>query len=296
MEEARVSSVAEDEEGFLTISYDQADGSQTVKCRWLIDASGRCGVAGTHLKMPKVPTRDRRMVAVYGHFSGVRRNSGEAAGHTVIVRFKEGWFWFIPLSSDKTSIGAVVSPDLLRENGGDLEKCFQHCVETTPDAKSRMTQAQSLQPLRATANYSWRFQSFAKNRVLLTGDAAGFVDPIFSSGVMLAMKSGRLAAELIRKAELEKRALTAKECRAYTQEVSGWMSLYGRIIRSFYDRAGFEIFMHPLPYFQIPRSIGYLVGGHMDLPLSQRLRIAAFGAICRLQQVLSIAPAIPSLR
>jgi flavin-dependent dehydrogenase len=296
MEGARVSSVAEDKNSLLIISYDQNNESQTVKSRWLIDASGRCGVAGTHLKIPKVATRDRKMVAVYGHFSGVRRNSGEASGHTVIVRFKEGWFWLIPLSSDKTSVGVVVPPDLLRENGGDLEKCFQHCLETTPDAKSRMAQAQSLQALRATADYSWRFQSFAKNRVLLTGDAAGFVDPIFSSGVMLAMKSGRFAAQLIRKAELEKRPLTAKECSAYTKEVSAWMSLYGRIIRSFYDRAGFEIFMHPLPYFQIPRSIGYLVGGQMDLPLSQRLRIAAFSAICRLQRVLSIAPAIPSLR
>jgi flavin-dependent dehydrogenase len=236
------------------------------------------------------------MVAVYGHFSGVRRNSGEAGGHTVIVRFKEGWFWFIPLSPDKTSVGAVVPPNLLREHGGSLEMCFQHCLETTPDAKSRMAHAESLQPLRATADYSWRFRSFAQNRVLLTGDAAGFVDPIFSSGVMLAMKSGRLAANLIRKAELENRGLTLKECRAYTKEVSGWMSLYGRIIRSFYDRAGFEIFMHPLPYFQIPRSIGYLVGGQMELPLPQRLRIAAFSAICRLQRILNIAPGIPSLR
>ena len=295
-EEACVSSMAEDEKGFFKISYNESGEKRSVKSRWLIDASGRSGVAGAYLKMPKVPTRNRKMVAVYGHFSGVRRNSGEAAGHTVIVRFKEGWFWFIPLSSDKTSIGAVVPPSLLREQGGDLEMCFQHCLETTPDAKSRMTQAKSLQPLRATADYSWRFRSFALNRVLLTGDAAGFVDPIFSSGVMLAMKSGRLAANLIRKAELENRGLTLKECRAYTKKVSGWMSLYGRIIRSFYDRAGFEIFMHPLPYFQIPRSIGYLVGGQMDLPLPQRLRIAAFGAICRLQRILNIAPGIPSLR
>jgi flavin-dependent dehydrogenase len=296
LEEARVSTIEKDADGFLDIGYEQADGRQTLKSRWLIDASGRCGVAGTHLKIPKVPTRSRKMVAIYGHFTGVRRNSGEAAGHTVIVRFKEGWFWFIPLSNAKTSVGAVVPPNLLREQGGDLEKCFQHCVEGNPDAKSRMGQADSLQPLRATGDYSWRFRSFAEDRVLLTGDSAGFVDPIFSSGVMLAMKSGRLAADLIGKAEVEQRALTAKECRAYTNEVSGWMNLYGRIIRSFYDRAGFEIFMHPLPYFQIPRSIGYLVGGQMDLPLSQRLRIAAFGAICRLQRILNIAPAIPSLR
>ncbi|PAZ01136.1 MAG: hypothetical protein CAK90_01960 [Spartobacteria bacterium AMD-G4] len=292
----RVSSVAEDGDGFVTLGCDQASGGRMLKCRWLVDASGRSGIAGTQLKMPKVATRNRKMVAIYGHFSGVRRNSGEAAGHTVIVRFKEGWFWFIPLTPEKTSIGAVVPPDLLRGHGGDLEKCFQHCVQITPDAKSRMTQAESLQPLRATADYSWRFQSFAKQRTLLTGDAAGFVDPIFSSGVMLAMKSGRLAANLIQRAELKKRALTPGECRAYTKEISDWMNLYGRLIRSFYDRAGFEIFMHPLPYFQIPRSIGYLVGGLMDLTLSQRLRITAFGAICRLQRIMNIAPAIPSLR
>ena len=292
----RVSSVAEDGDGFVSIGCDQASGGRMLKCRWLVDASGRSGIAGTQLKMPKVATRNRKMVALYGHFSGVRRNSGEAAGHTVIVRFKEGWFWFIPLTPEKTSIGAVVPPDLLRGHGGDLEKCFQHCVQTTPDAKSRMAQAESLQPLRATADYSWRFQSFAKQRTLLTGDAAGFVDPIFSSGVMLAMKSGHLAANLIQRAELEKRSLTPGECRAYTKEISDWMHLYGRLIRSFYDRAGFEIFMHPLPYFQIPRSIGYLEGGLMDLTLSQRLRIAAFGAICRLQRIMNIAPAIPSLR
>lgn len=292
----RVSSVAEDANGFMTLGCNQASGEHILKCRWLVDASGRSGIAGAQLKMPKVATRNRKMVAIYGHFSGVRRNSGEAAGHTVIVRFKEGWFWFIPLSPEKTSIGAVVPPDLLRGHGGDLEKCFQHCVQTTPDAKSRMAQTASFQPLRATADYSWRFQSFAKERVLLTGDAAGFVDPIFSSGVMLAMKSGRLAANLIQRAELEKRALTPGECRAYTKEISGWMNLYGRIIRSFYDRAGFEIFMHPLPYFQIPRSIGCLVGGSMDLTLAQRLRIAAFGVLCRLQRIMNIAPAIPSLR
>jgi len=293
---ARVSKIAVEADGLVNITYDRAGDAQVTKSRWLIDASGRCGVAGTQLKMEKLPTRNRRMVAVYGHFSGVRRNSGEAAGHTVIVRFKEGWFWFIPISPEKTSVGAVIPPELLRDLGADMEKCFQHCVEANPDVKARMARAESLQPLRATADYSWRFRSFAQGRMILAGDAAGFVDPIFSSGVMLAMKSGRLAADYIQRADTTNRELTPMECRRYTSEVSGWMTLYGRIIRSFYDRAGFEIFMHPLPYFQIPRSIGYLVGGRMDLPFSQRLRIAAFGAICRLQRFLNIAPGIPSLR
>lgn len=293
---ARVTKIAVEPDGLLNIIYELDRNVRTLRTRWMIDASGRCGVAGAHLNFKKSQTRSQKMVAIYGHFSGIRRNSGEAAGHTVIVRFKEGWFWFIPLSPEKTSVGAVIPPGLPREHGGDLEKCFQHCVEANPDVKSRMAGGESLQPLRATADYSWKFQSFARDRVVLAGDAAGFVDPIFSSGVMLAMKSGRLAADLILRAEMERRSLTPSECRRYTNEVAGWMNLYGRIIRSFYDRAGFEIFMHPLPYFQIPRSIGYLVGGRMDLTLGQRLRIAAFGAICRLQQIFNIAPGIPSLR
>jgi flavin-dependent dehydrogenase len=135
----------------------------------------------------------------------------------VIVRFKEGWFWFIPLSSEKTSVGVVIPPDLLRTHGGNLEKCFQHCVTINPDATARMASATSLQPLRATASYSWKFQSFAQNRVLLTGDAAGFMRSHFSSGVMLAMKSGRLAAKLISQADAEKRALTTRKNAALTR-------------------------------------------------------------------------------
>jgi hypothetical protein len=74
------------------------------------------------------------------------------------------------------------------------------------------------------------------------------------------------------------------------------MKTYSRIIRSFYDRAGFEIFMNPMPLLGIPRSIGFLVGGKMDLPVSHRLRIFMFQLICAVQRRVTIAPPIPSLR
>ena len=296
VEGAKVVSVDRAEEGKVLVNYEDSSGRHEIASRWLVDASGRSGVAGAAFRLPRRATRDRRMVAVYGHFRGVVRNGGEAAGHTVIVRFKEGWFWLIPLANDTTSVGAVIPPDLLRRHGGSLEAAFQACVEANPEVATRMAKADPVVPLRATADYSWRHASFAQDRILLTGDAAGFVDPIFSSGVMLAMKSGRLAALTIQKHEALGRGLTPRECRAYTGEIAAWMKLYSRIIRSFYDRAGFEIFMNPMPFLGIPRSIGLLVGGKMDLPLAQHARIALFGLICAAQRVLRIVPPIPSLR
>jgi flavin-dependent dehydrogenase len=295
VEGARVVSVKRGEDGKVFIGYEDPEGTHTIAARWLVDASGRSGVAGAVLDWPRRATRDRKMVAVYGHFRRVARNGGEAAGHTVIVRFKEGWFWLIPLANDTTSVGAVVPPELLRSHGG-LEAAFQACVNANPEVATRMAKAETLVPLRATADYSWRHASFAQDRILLTGDAAGFVDPIFSSGVMLAMKSGRLAARTIQKHEALGRGLTPREGRAYTREIAAWMKLYSRIIRSFYDRAGFEIFMNPMPVLGIPRSIGLVVGGKMDLPLAQHARIALFGLICAAQRVLRIVPPIPSLR
>lgn len=296
VEGARVSALERLDNGSTAVSWSDAAGMHSTETRWLVDASGRCGVVGEFLKIPRKATRDRKMVAIYGHFRGVVRNGGEAAGHTVIVRFKKGWFWLIPLANDITSIGAVIPPALLKEHGGNLGAAFQACVEANCEVASRLAAAESLMPLRATADYSWRHETFARDRVLMTGDAAGFIDPIFSSGVMLAMKSGRLAAQTIQRREALGGSLGARECRAYTREIESWMKLYSRIIRSFYDRAGFEMFMNPMPYFDIARSIGYLVGGKTDLRFSQHVRLALFDLVCTAQRFLRLAPPIPSLR
>jgi len=296
IESANVTALSRSGTDNVTVAYEGTNGRTSLTASWLIDASGRNGVAGRFLAIPKYPTRKRKMVAIYGHFQGVHRNSGEAAGHTVIVRFKSGWCWLIPLADDKTSVGIVIPAESLREAHGDLKNVFDQCVASHPDLAERMSRSEALMPLRVTTDYSWRFESFASGRVLLTGDAAGFVDPIFSSGVMLAMKSARLAANTILTVRNRQRGLDQRECLKYTSEIAGWMHLYSRIIRSFYERSGFEIFMHPLPYFKIPRSIGYLVGGRMELPLTQRLRLAAFRLLCMLQRFVNLAPPIRSLR
>ena len=296
LEGAKVTGVSENGTDSVVVRFEHGGREHEETARWLIDASGREGIAGRLLEHSRIPTRDRKMVAIYGHFSGVQRESGEAGGQTVIVRFKEGWFWLIPLADGKTSVGVVIPPEMLRGHGGDLSEIFDSCVAANPNVAARMESAQALMPLRATADYSWRHRKFAARRVVFAGDAAGFVDPIFSSGVMLALKSGRMSAQMVLRADAAGRELSARECNRYTREVGRWMRLYGRIIASFYGRAGFEVFMHPMPFLGIPRSVGLLVGGMTELAFPERLRLVAFALVCRIQKVLNLVPPIPSLR
>ena len=131
---------------------------------------------------------------------------------------------------------------------------------------------------------------------MLAGDAAGFIDPIFSSGVMLALQSSMRAAELIIRAEKSNRQLSRFERFQYTRQVMGWMRQYSRLIAPFYEKAGFEVFMNPASLLQIPSSIARLVGGQTEPTFIDSLRIEAFRTICRLQRFVPIAPAIPSIR
>lgn len=299
-EETRVISLDQSDPSRLTLRCERpekAGGPLEITSRWIIDASGRCAFSGSRLGLRRGSTQKTRRVAIYGHFEGVFRNSGKAEGHITIVRIPEGWFWLIPLAGNRTSVGLVLPPELARPTPTrGLEEIFHETVAATPELGVRMQGARSLQPLRATGDYSWKFSSFATRRILLTGDAAGFVDPIFSSGVMLALKSALRASELILRADASGRPLRLWERISYTREVTGWMNHYARIIRAFYDRAGFEVFMNPAPLFQIPRGIARIVGGEASPRFLDRMRLNVFFLICRAQRLWSIAPSISSLR
>lgn len=295
-EQTRVTGLENADSDLMTLACEGPDGPQSISARWVIDASGRNAFAGRRAGLSRRDTQKVRRVAIYGHYEGALRNAGKAEGHITIVRLRESWFWFIPLANNKTSVGLVVPSAHARADGRTLEETFREAVAQTPEAADRMQQAIPITPLRATGDYSWRFSSFATRRVILAGDAAGFVDPIFSSGVMLALKSGVRAAELVVRADAHGRSLRWRERWSYTREVTMWMNQYARIIRAFYDRAGFEVFMNPSPVFQIPTSIGRLVGGDIQPRLPDRLRLEAFHLICRTQRLLRIAPSIPSLR
>lgn len=272
-------------------------GDRVLEAGWLLDCSGRSSFAGAQLGLRREETQTTKRLAIYNHFRGVFRNGGKAEGHITIVRGRDVWFWMIPLSGGVTSVGLVMPTS--KGGGGarfDARTAFYAALEATPEARDRMSEARETGDFRATVDYSWRHTIFAQGRVILSGDAAGFVDPIFSSGVMLALKSAIRASELIVRASVEHRGLDESECAEYTREVSGWMHQYSRIIGAFYDEAGFEVFMNPAGILSIPASIGRLVGGFPRPGFMDRVRLRVFFLICQLQKVFRLAPAIGWLR
>jgi hypothetical protein len=276
------------------VKYEWRGATSTARCRWLLDATGRDTFMGKKLELPRVPTQDDRRIATYAHFRGVFRNEGDAAGHITIVRLPGGWFWFIPLDAEKTSVGYVQRVDDLRASGRRPEESFDFVTQNYKELHTRLREAERIGEIHTTADYSYRFENFTPHpRVLFVGDAAGFTDPIFSSGVMMAMKSARLAARLIGETDLARQpGLPAAQQRYYTREVGRMMMVYIKMITAFYDNPSFELFMHPAPVMKIPDAIVAIVGGATELPFRLWWRMKVFYLLCSLQQRLGVAPRI----
>jgi flavin-dependent dehydrogenase len=174
------------------------DGSiETVHARFVLDASGRDTFLGNRFKA-KRRNKKHNSTAIYAHFSGAERSSGKTAGNITIFWFEHGWFWFIPLADGATSVGAVTWPYYLKtRNKKSLEQFFQETIALCAPLSERLQHAQLCSPVEATGNYSYVCDRTHGSNYLLLGDAYTFIDPVFSSGVMLAMHSAFVGADTV---------------------------------------------------------------------------------------------------
>jgi flavin-dependent dehydrogenase len=289
LQEAKVGEIRADDEG-AEVTYEHKGTRHEVRARWLIDASGRTAVAGHALRLSKSDLGMPKRLAIFAHFHDVHRNEGEDAGHITIVRLDNAWCWFIPLDSNKTSVGLVQLLDDFKGRKITIEESFQQAVEHHAELRFRMRRATQVIPFHTEGEYTFRFHRAAGSRWLLAGDAAGFIDPIFSSGVMVALRSSQLAARAILRADSSRRALSRSEQAAYTRDVKKMTNAFLDMIRMFYDRHAFEVFMGPSPALDLPRAVLNLVGGNTSLPWTLRWRVWVFYAMCRLQRRITLAP------
>lgn len=165
--------------------------------RFLIDASGRDTFLANRFRI-KQRSEKHNSAAVYGHFAGAQRNEGPGEGNITVFWFDHGWFWFIPLVDGVTSVGMVTWPYFMKTRGKrSLEQFLQDGIASCPGLAARMKSAILVNEIEATGNFSYTSaHNHGRNYVLL-GDAYAFIDPVFSSGVMLAMNSGVVAAEAV---------------------------------------------------------------------------------------------------
>jgi 2-polyprenyl-6-methoxyphenol hydroxylase-like FAD-dependent oxidoreductase len=135
---------------------------------------------------------------MYGHFAGARRNAGRDAGNITVFWFDHGWFWFIPLIDGATSVGAVSWPTYMNMRGKrSVEQFFRDTIALCAPLAERLRDATLVSEVEATGNFSYACDRSHGPNFLLLGDAYAFIDPIFSSGVMLAMNSAFVGADTV---------------------------------------------------------------------------------------------------
>ncbi|RIX48308.1 MAG: NAD(P)/FAD-dependent oxidoreductase [Rhodocyclales bacterium GT-UBC] len=167
------------------------------KARFVVDASGRDTFLANRFQI-KHRNPKHNSSAIYGHFSGAKRHDGEAEGNITIFWFEHGWFWFIPMMNDATSIGMVTWPYYMKTIGDrSLQQFLMDGIAMCPALAERLKEAKLETKVEATGNFSYVSERNHGANYLLLGDAYAFIDPVFSSGVLLAMNSGVIGAEAI---------------------------------------------------------------------------------------------------
>jgi flavin-dependent dehydrogenase len=172
-------------------------GGRRWRARYLVDASGRDTLLATRLGT-KQKHKKHNSAALFGHFRGAARLPGKLEGNITIFWFAHGWFWFIPLADGTTSVGAVCWPQYLKSREKPLKDFFFDTIAMAPELAQRLQSATLVDDtVYATGNYAYAAEGASGARHALLGDAYAFVDPVFSSGVYLAMASAYAALPLI---------------------------------------------------------------------------------------------------
>lgn len=236
------------------------DSGEEVSARFLIDASGQSTVIGKHLGIRKVMEHHRK-VAYFGHFEHVARRKGREGGFIVIVMNDEGWFWMIPLDETRTSVGVVMDVEHAKKVGLPAGEMLPWAIERCPAVKARMAAAVLVGNARTIADFSYRCAPYAGPGYFLAGDAAVFVDPIFSTGVCMGMMSAVQAARGIE--EMLRGASPAKVRRRYIRYVKGSTSAFFRLVDLYYQHSFRELFLSGSGPFHLYESTMALLAGYV---------------------------------
>ena len=295
-QETKASEVKEIRDAGYEVCLHAHDGDpaapERVRAAFLVDASGRDALfpkpIPTAAKNPHLAKR----VAIYSHFSGVPLSPGKAGGNIVIIRQAEGWAWLIPLSGERVSVGVVIATEAMRAAKLKPEALFWKLVGETPKLAQALAGAKSAGPFHVKADYNYRARKFAAPRMLLVGDAACFLDPMFSTGVFLALLSAKLAAREIIGAHRRGGALGWLARGRYSRQLRANVATLERLVLAFYDNRSFAVFMErSAPWRMIP-AINSLVAGHSDPPWSVRWRYWLFLLVCQLQKFWAVVPPV----
>jgi flavin-dependent dehydrogenase len=254
---ARVREVLFDGDRACGVKVQYEDGPmEEVPARVVVDASGQSTFLASKFKLL---VRDEKLKkgAVWTYWKGAYRDSGRDEGATLVLQTKHrgtreagrGWFWYIPLHNDIVSVGIVRAFDELFAGNRDHEAIYNEELENSPETKRRVQMGVRCDRFYATKDYSYRATRCAGDGWVLVGDAYGFLDPLYSSGVLLALKSGQMAADVVAEG-LKSGDLSAEQLGKWGPQFTQGMDRMRRLVCEYYDGFSFGAFVRRYPQYK----------------------------------------------
>lgn len=273
----RVTSVDMGGDGITAHGQSDAGRPFQVRARYLVDASGRDTLLGKQLRIKRKSGR-HQSAALFAHFRGVERRPGTDAGNISIYRFEHGWAWLIPLRDGITSVGAVCWPDYLRQRRTDQRGFLLETLRSIPALWQRMQDAEIVGNLHATGNYSYECRRMCGPRWIMAGDSFAFVDPIFSSGVYLAMHAAERAAAVVDGTLSDPTAERALQ-RDYQREIARGLGTLSWFIHRFTSPAMRKLFANPRNHWQLEQAMISMLAGDVFRDNGVQWRLHVFKLI-----------------
>ncbi len=247
----------------LRVRLDSDSGKQDteIRSKVVIDATGQSAFLANRLGL-KQPDSRLKKGTVWGYFQGALRDPGKDEGATIILQTegKKSWFWYIPLPEDVVSVGCTGSmPYMFDGVCKSPESIFQRELDRCPAMQRRLENATRVGSYYTTKDFSYRASQAAGDGWVLIGDAFGFIDPVYSSGVFLALKSGELAADAVH-AALEKNDLTAEALGSWQKDYVHGLEMFRKLVYAFYTPGfSFGTFLRDYPQFR-DHLVAILIG------------------------------------
>jgi flavin-dependent dehydrogenase len=250
-QETQVKKVLFDGEGACGVEALMKDGSLiTFNAKVVVDATGQSAMLsnkfGWRVRDPKL-----KKAVLYSYFKGAHREPDLNGGATLVLRTpigSNGWFWYIPLENDITSVGVVADPEyLVKGRGQDLAKIFHEEIEKVESCRRRVEGATRVDKIYSILDYSYRSTNCAGDGFILIGDAYGFLDPIYSSGVLLALKMAELAADSIHDA-FANNDFSGARLGQYQEKLDQGIESMRKLVYAFYNEGfSFSQFLRKYP-------------------------------------------------
>jgi flavin-dependent dehydrogenase len=263
---------------------DDPTSRRTVRARAMIDSSGRGGLLSRTLGL-RIDEPRLANLAVFSHFSGVFRQEGRRAGDIrIVARPDLGWFWLIPISAELMSVGVVLPQAAARPLLGiEPALLLDRAIAETPVMARLLVSAHREWPVRVEKDFSFGSRAYAGNRWLLVGDAGSFLDPVFSTGVAIALESGLEAAQAVSDG-LRRDDLSVRQFRRFERRQRGRYLAFRRFVLGFYTSEFRDLFFAEDPPRRLFRALVTTFAGYWRPSLVTRVWIALFFFLVRAQR------------